>query len=82
MSKQFRVIRPEDMTKLKQIAKMASRGYVTYAAQIGDSINEPIAREVADALVQKTRPRAEVSEFAEELRQHAAASRDRLSVAV
>jgi hypothetical protein len=81
VSKQFRVIRPEDMTKLKQITKMALRGYVTYAAQIGESIDEPVAREVADALVGKTRPRAEVSEFAEELRQHAV-SRDRLSVAV
>lgn len=69
MSKQFRGIRPEDMTKLQQIIAMMSRGSVTYARRIADSIDEPVAHEVAQVLVGADRnaPR-EYREFAEELK--------------
>ncbi len=69
MSKQFRGIRPEDMTKLQQIVEMMSRGSGTYARKIADSINEPVAREVAQVLVgADSNAPATYRQFAEELR--------------
>ncbi len=68
MSKQFRGIRPEDMTKLQQIAEMMSRDSEFYARKIADSIDESVAREVAEVLVKRANsPSREYRDFAKEL---------------
>ena len=82
MSKQFRGIRPEDMTKLQQIAEMMSRGSVKYASMIADSIDESVAREVADILVRRaTDPGTEFEAFARDLETSAIAHKHEAAVA-
>ena len=81
MTNQFRGIRPEDMTKLLQIAEMSSRGSI-YASKIADSIDEPIAREVAEVLAHSaSHPRPEVAAFARELQANAVSHTHEVAVA-
>lgn len=68
MGKQFRGIRPEDMTKLQQIAEMMSRDSEFYARKIADSIEESVAKEVAEVLVKRSvKPSREYRRFADDV---------------
>lgn len=80
MSGQFRGIRPEDMTKLQQIAEMMSRGVREYALRIANSIDERVAREVADVLVNRaSNDRPDLEAFARELEDQVTHGRERIT---
>jgi hypothetical protein len=83
MSKKFRGIRPEDMTKLQQIIDMMSRGSVSYARRIADSIEEPIARNVAEILLDRAlRASPEDRDFANRLTEETMALAHKLELVV
>ena len=82
MGKQFRGIRPEDMTKLQNIIEMVERGSSSYAAKIADSINEPVARGVADILLNRAKnPPGDYRAFATELTNETNALVKKLAIA-
>lgn len=82
MGKQFRGIRSEDMTKLQNIIEMLSRSSSSYAAKIADSIDEPVARAVADILLNRTQnPPGDYRAFAAELTNETNALVEKLAVA-
>lgn len=83
MSNEFRGIRPEDMTKLQQISEMMSRGSDLYARKIADSIDEPVARKLADILVKRaSHPERSYENFAAELTETTAALARKVELAV